>query len=139
MPSKRRLHTGETGFLTAWQNPGTGLNIVVYDSKDAGFSSDHQKYTLYCAAHGATCCETNLRRAKSLMRTPKFWCNECNELADDDAHQALRVVPYDLKSPEERERELRVMAQMIRGDVEKAALFETVYGVKPDRFWDPEG
>ena len=138
MARKKLAHTGEAGFLSAWLNPRTDLYVVLYDSSEAGFKNDrHAKYTLFCAAHGTTCCESNVRRAKSLMKTPDFWCQDCAKIEDDGQDApALKVVPYDLKSPEEQDREMRLMAQMIRGDVEKARLFETVYGVRPDLYWD---
>lgn len=138
MARKKLAHTGEAGFLSAWLNPRTDLYVVLYDSAEAGFKSDRQsKYTIFCAAHGTTCCESNLRRAKSLMKTPDFWCKECGQIEDDTAEQpTLKVVPYDLKTPEDQDYEMRVLAQMIRGDAEKIQLFETVYGIKPDLYWD---
>lgn len=137
MARKSIPHNGEAGFIAAINNPRTDLYIVLYDSKQAGFKGDCAKYTLFCAAHGSTCCETNVRRAKSLMKTPNFWCDGCEQIEDDGGwNEDLKVVPYDLKSPEEQDREMRILARMIKGDAEKAALFKAVYGINPDLYWD---
>lgn len=127
----------EPGLISSRIDPMTGLPIVLYLSKEAGFTNSTGKYTLYCTDHGETCCETNLRRAKSMMRTPSFWCAECRDAAPEEVtSRDLKVVPYDLKSPEQKEREMRAMARIVKGDFEKAALFEALYGTKPDSYWD---
>lgn len=126
----------EPGLISSRIDPVTGLPMVLYSSKEAGFTNSTGKYTLYCTEHGETCCETNLRRAKSMLRTPSFWCAECRDLSDTGEDRDLKIVPYDLKSTEQKEREMRAFARFAKGDFEKAALFEAVYGTKPDSFWD---
>jgi hypothetical protein len=133
---KNIAHTKEAGFITAKLNPKTDLYVVLYGTKAAGMDTSRGKYTAFCAAHGTFCGETSKSRATKLINNPSLWCSDCDDIADVDWNKSLVVVPYSAKTPEEREREMRVMAVIARGNEEKARLFETIYGVNPNQFWD---
>lgn len=128
-------HADEAGYVAASLNARTGQYVVLYDGRLAGFDTSEGHWTVFCVTHGSFCCETNQRRARKLMKEPAVWCEECRDV-DEAPRIPRRVVPFSLKSPEEQQKELRFMAKMVKGNAEKVALFETIYGVKPDAFWD---
>lgn len=129
-------HSREAGFITAKLNTKTDLYIVLYDTKAAGMDASRGRYTAFCAAHGTFCGETSKARAMKLLNSPSLWCSDCDDIADVDWNKSIVVVPYSAKTPEEREKEMRVMAVIARGNDEKKRLFETIYGVDPAQFWD---
>jgi hypothetical protein len=127
-------HADEAGFVCARANPRSGQDIVLYDAKESGFDETKGRWVIFCVAHGTTLQQTNQRRARKLMGSPETWCTGC--CRTEETAYVAQPVPFNLKTPEEQVRELRFAATLVRGNPEKAELFERVYGVKPDSFWN---
>lgn len=129
-------HADEAGFITAKTNHRTQQDNVLYDAKDSGFDETEGRWVVFCVAHGSVAQETNQKRARKLLSTPETWCGHCRSLAEPQPPvSTARPVPFALKTPQDQERELRFAAMMVRDNPEKIALFERVYGVKPEGYW----
>ncbi len=129
-------HADEAGFVTAKNNHRTQQDNVLYDAKDSGFEEAEGRWVVFCVAHGSVAHETNQKRARKLLSTPETWCGHCRTLAEpQNPVSNAPLVPFALKPPEDQERELRFAAMMVKDNPEKIALFERVYGVKPESYW----
>lgn len=128
-------HTQEPGFVTGRDNPLTGDRCVLYDGLVSGFDVKDGRWTLICVGHGTVAAETNKRRAEKMLKEPSLWCDDCKRAHEPVPVPQPRGIPFRLKDATAQEKELRFMARKVKGDPEKAALFERVYGVKPDIFW----
>lgn len=127
-------HADEAGFVATKMNMLNGQDIVLYDAEVAGFDLNDGRWVVVCHSHGTTTHESNQRRARKLMAGPAAWCSGCRHSTVPEVKR-LRLMPFEMKSPEEQAREMRFAAKRVRGNPEKIALFESVYGVKPDEFY----
>lgn len=128
-------HDDDDGFVTARAHPVVDGYVILYDAYEAGFETEDGRWTAFCQAHGAMTSETNKIRATKLLQHPENWCDACSRAKFGPV--AMKVVTFDSeKTPEAREREMRFWANRARDSHEKQELFERMYGVKPDRFWD---
>lgn len=125
--------SAEPGYITSRKNPDTGESLVLYDGSVAGFKNE-KKWVCVCALHGTIISESNQRRARALLRSPSLWCECCRSISDPTP--ILHIVPFQQKTPDDQEREMRVMAQKTKDNPEKVELFEKVYGVSPKAFWN---
>lgn len=128
-------HVDEAGFVAAKASTLNGQDIVLYDAEVAGFDLRDGRWVVVCHAHGATAHETNQRRARKMMGEPAQWCGGCRQVTEPPVTK-LRLMPFALKTPEEQAREMRFAARLVKGNPEKIALFEHVYGTTPDKFYD---
>jgi hypothetical protein len=124
----RKAHTDqdEAGFVTSRRNPLTRGQTVLYDGDEAGLDTEDGRWSMFCREHGALVPHTNRAKATKLLRSPQDWCPQCANLAKT----AQEPTPQDL------EREMRFWAAKARHDPEKEALFEKMYGVGPETYWD---
>ncbi len=128
-------HDDDDGFILARAHPVVDGFVILYDGYEAGFESDGGRYTVFCQPHGSMAQETNKGRANKLLVAPEKWCDACARHKFGPV--ALKVVTFDDKrNPEAVEREMRFWAQKARDSREKQELFERMYGVKPDGYWD---
>jgi len=129
-------HDEETGFVSARENVQTKGWVVLYDGEEAGFDTQPGRWNLFCPAHGALMTETSKTRANKLLRNPQDWCPQCRTIASAEIEvEGTRIIRLD-KTPEELEREMRFWAKKAKNNPEKQALFEKMYAVSPERFWD---
>lgn len=131
-------HADEAGFITAKVNMLSGQDIVLYDGEVAGFDLADGRWVVVCHAHGSTEHETNQRRARKHMATPEAWCSGCRQSKRTEPTRTMRLVPFGMKTPAEQAREMRFAARRIQGNPEKIALFERIYGEKPDAYYEEE-
>jgi hypothetical protein len=128
-------HDDDDGFVTARPHPISDGSVVLYDGQEAGMDTDDGRWIMFCPAHGSMAGETNKARATKLLQQPEDWCDACASTKFGPV--TMKVVTFDSdKNPEAAEREMRFWAQRTRGSCEKQELFERMYGVKPDSFWD---
>jgi hypothetical protein len=126
----------EQGFVVARTNPNTNRSVVLYSGEEAGFDITEGKWTIFCTDHGTFANESNQRRARKLMREPHQWCPECKKLQEQAPDLPAKLVPYDQKDADQKAKELRFMANIVKLKPEKAKLFEIAYGVSAERYWD---
>ena len=126
----------EHGFVVARTNPNTNKQVVLYSGEEAGFDITEGKWTIFCTEHGAFASERNQRRARKLLREPHEWCPECKKLQEQVPDLPAKLVPYDQKDAEQKAKELRFMANIVKSKPEKARLFEIAYGVSAEQYWD---
>lgn len=128
-------HDDDDGFALARANPvGDGF-LILYDGYEAGFDTENGRWTAFCPAHGSMTQETSKARATKLLSVPETWCDACARQKFGPV--ALKVVNYEeRRTPEAVEREMRFWAQRARDSHEKQELFERMYGVKPNGYWD---
>lgn len=127
-------HDEDDGFVAARANPFTNDYVVLYDGYEAGFQTDTGRWTLFCQNHGSMTQETSKARAKKLLQTPDAWCDACSAVRFGPV--TLKVVALDTESPEALDQEMRFWARRTKASSEKQKLFEKMYGVKPDGYWD---
>jgi hypothetical protein len=137
--AKRALmspHDDDEGFVLARVHPIVDGYVVLFDGQEAGFETEQGKWTMFCPAHGSMGHETSKARATKLLHNPDTWCEACANARYGAV--AMKVVTLDNKdkSPDVVEREMRFWAAKSRNSAEKQALFEKMYGVKPDGYWD---
>lgn len=134
----RREHTPhdeDDGFVTARQHPVVDGFVILYDGNEAGFETENGRWTVFCQPHGSMSNDTNKTRATKLLKSPEEWCSACSRIKFGAV--TLKVVTYDNeKNAEAKEREMRFWAKRARESSEKQELFERMYGVKPNGYWD---
>lgn len=124
----------DLGFVSARKSPITTGWVVLYDGRIAGFDLKKGRWHLYCPDHGSMFAETNKARATKLMGNPAGWCGVCKK-HHDDKHRPMKPMILN-DSQEAKDREMALWAKRAKNNPEKCRLFEQMYGVKPDRFWD---
>jgi hypothetical protein len=128
-------HDDDDGFITARPNSLVDGFVILYDGNEGGFDTEGGRYVVFCQPHGSMTNETNKARATKLLASPENWCDACARAKFGPV--AMRVMTFDHeKSPEAKEREMRFWAERTRNSSEKQELFERMYGVKPDGYWD---
>ena len=125
----------DLGFVQSKKNDLTSGWIVLYDGDEAGFSVDSGRWHLLCTEHGSIEAETNKVRAKALLKTPEKWCTVCKRRVEDK-DRPLKHLSREIETTESRDREMRFWAKKAKNNPEKCRLFEQMYGVKPDEYWD---
>lgn len=120
----------EPGFVAA------NKQVVLYSGEEAGFDTTEGKWTIFCTEHGAFASESNQRRARKLMREPHHWCPECKKLQEQVPDLPAKLVPFEQKDADQKAKELRFMANIVKHKPEKASLFERAYGVRAEQYWD---
>jgi hypothetical protein len=133
MARARSPHDDDEGFVAARAHPVVDGYVVLYDAHEAGFETE-DRWAAFCQPHGCMMTETSKARASKLLSTPDDWCDACSRAKYGPV--AMKVVTYNEKNPEAVEREMKFWAQRARGSCEKQELFERMYGVKPDGYWD---
>jgi hypothetical protein len=134
MMQKTIPHQDEDGFVKAKLNPNTDEYVVLYDGHESGMDTDHGRWSIFCAAHGSIHGETNRQRAIKLLNVPEKWCKACANIIEERT-QTLTIKIKPQKSPENREKELRFWAKKAKNSPEKQALFEQMFGERPDAYW----
>jgi hypothetical protein len=137
----RKASTGneEAGFVASRPNPLTRGETILYDGYDAGLNTEEGRWSLFCPDHGVLVPNTNKAKATKLLRSPSDWCPQCAVLAkaaNEPPHHHRPMARVTEKTPEDLDREMRFWAKKARYDPEKEALFEKMYGVGPQTFWD---
>lgn len=131
-------HLEEPGFIAARENTITDNLNILYESEPAGFDPVDGKYSLYCVEHGWSMAETNKARAKKSLASSDAWCPDCKALEETPIGSIRNLVPFRKKSPDAQLKELRFMAQLAKGNSEKVAMFEKVYGVTLEKVLDED-
>ena len=125
-------HKDEAGYESSRANEMSGGFCVLYNAQQAGFDASGGRWAVFCSSHGVVVTHANKRVAISLLREPQRWCNMCKDL--HEIQQAEHVLT--LRHRRDDEDQLRLWANLARGNPEKSALFEDMYGMKPDAYWD---
>lgn len=125
----------DPGFAKATKNEYTNGWLVLYDGDEAGFNTDSGRWHVLCTDHGSMVTETNKVRAQKILQTPAVWCSVCKR-RHEDKNKPLRPVSMARETDESRDREKRFWAKKAKNNPEKCRLFEQMYGVKPDEYWD---
>lgn len=133
MKGRHNPHLNEPGYIYSRFNKDNDDWIVLYDGSIAGLK-EKGRWVVSCAAHGTLISETNQRRAKKLMAEPEKWCDTCKSIKTP--RPTLHIIPFEKKSPEDKNIELKKMAEKIKDNPEKFDMFEEVYGVRPNLYWD---
>jgi hypothetical protein len=125
----------EAGFVCARDNEITRNKVILYDGYFAELPIVEGRWSLFCSEHGTLVADTNKRRAIKRLKDPTEWCGECAAKREHDLHRPMRTV-LDERSPDDLDREMCFWAKMARNNPEKCMLFETIYGVSPEAYWD---
>jgi hypothetical protein len=125
--AKKSVHSSEPGFSCFCINSLSGNENILYD---AGVK-EKPRWSLVCIAHAKnTQCKIK-KTAVQLLKTPELWCSGCFEL--DDLKKAEKILNSSSNRPDDQQ--LRLWAKLAEGNPEKCAIFEKIYGLKPDLFW----
>lgn len=125
---KKSVHTTEPGFSCSCINHLTGKENVLYDS---GVKEKPLRWSLACITHAKNSLIGNKKTALKLLKTPELWCTGCIEL--DDLKKAEKILNKSANRPDDQQ--LRLWAKLAEGNPEKCAIFEKIYGLKPDLYW----
>lgn len=125
----------ELGCVCSRKNTITNEWVILYDGEEAGMNTKDGRWQMYCSEHGSVISETNKTRAKKALKTPEQWCKSCKRKTKAKIGQPMRKV-VDIQDDDKLEREMRFWANKARDNPEKCQIFEKIYGVKPDGFWD---
>lgn len=133
-------HADDAGYVSSRRSALTNLHVVLYDGAKAGMECAAGRWCTICTAHGTVGYHRTRVNGREALKAPAQWCQECGKIASGgDAQEAnvpLVIRPFRLKSPEEKERELRFWAKKVRDNPEKTSLFVEAYGVRPEPYWD---
>jgi len=76
--TSRKQHALDAGYIAERMNPGhPGHKVVIYNATEQGLDDNGGRYAVVCDMHGSVCNETSLPRARSLMKSPRTFCEEC--------------------------------------------------------------
>lgn len=121
-------HKEEAGYQKAKYNEISGAFCVLYDAEKAGFEvSSSGKWVVFCSCHGVLVAHENKQVASELLRDPKRWCNVCKQIiAVEEAEKLLNI-----RHARCDEEQMLMWAKLAKGNPEKIALFEKIYGEDP--------
>lgn len=128
-------YDNDPGFVQGKQNPISNGWVILYDGEESGFTTEDGRWQCLCIEHGSMACETAKIRAQKMMKAPETWCKTCKRKKDEKL-RPLRPISQKPETEESREREMRLWAKKAKNNPEKCRLFEQMYGVKPDGYWD---
>jgi len=126
---RRNSHTDEPGYVAARVNSLTNMHVVLYDAKRALLASEGGRWALFCEGHGAVFSVSTRERGRIFLASPSAWCASCRAITET-RHEPSLLLP---QRPEPEKR--RYWAQLAKGNQRKCALFEQMYGEKPDHYW----
>jgi hypothetical protein len=126
----------DLGFVTSRRSSGNSF-VILYDGIEAGFDTSAGRWNMFCPDHGTLVPETNKAKATKMLKDPLVWCKSCARAKKRKERSALpmKLVVIE-KTAEEQDREKRFWATLTKNNPEKQELFEKMYGVRPDQFWD---
>ena len=78
MPSKRKPHNEDAGYIASRRS---GLNrgwVVIYYAKEQGLDDTDGKYAVVCQTHNSIVNTTSLPKARFAMKSVDF-CEKCME------------------------------------------------------------
>lgn len=77
----KKTHADEAGFVAEADNPFLpGTKVVIYSAAEQGIDVG-AKYAIVCDAHSVIVAARSLRNAKSDMRHPEEFCDDCRGLS----------------------------------------------------------
>ncbi len=78
----RKKHADDAGYIAERMNPFVkGQKVVIYLAEEQGIDIDY-KYAIVCDAHSTIGGSKSLKDARSVMKNPHNFCEECQELCD---------------------------------------------------------
>ncbi len=135
MARKTTPHDDEDGFVTARSNANVDGYVVLYDGREAGFDTDNGRWSMFCSAHGSIQNETSRQRATKMLAAPESWCRMCARAIEERTQTRTLQVRSIKRMPDDKDHELRFWAKKAKNSPEKQALFEQMFGVRPDAYW----
>lgn len=137
MPARTKSpHDEELGFITARVNRLTKSFSILYDGEEAGFDISKGKWNVFCSEHGTLTAETSKARATKMLKSPENWCKSCARKKKAKERLAEPVRQLKEKTSEDIDKEKRFFAKKAKNNPEKQILFEKIYGVGPELYWD---
>lgn len=122
---KKSKHSSEIGFVCSCINTLTDEENVLYDTKTK------PRWNLTCIAHASNSQQLNKKIATKLLKSSELWCSVCFEL--DDMKKAEKILNKIENRPDDQQ--LKLWANLVKGNQEKCDIFEKIYGFKPDLYW----
>jgi hypothetical protein len=124
-------HVHDKGYESNRQNKITGSWNVLY-RKSEDDETETAKWSVLCSAH-ATLYYVNLKRkATSMLLHPEEWCSVCKNTKETE--EAKRFLDVSKERPFSDQ--MKMLANLAKGDPLKCEMFEELHGSKPDQFWD---
>jgi hypothetical protein len=120
----------DIGYVAARPNKITNGWNVLYKNDD--YDIETGKWSVLCSSHSTLINCRLKRKSESMLLHPTEWCSHCKEIKDTEEAKLI------LEKIDERpiDEQIRLLAQLVKGDAEKCAMFEELHHIKPDVFWD---
>lgn len=132
MANKPNIHKSEPGYISSKFNELTNNFCVLYDSRLSNFDSVTDKWAVFCVEHANVCSLKTKSIGKEWIEHPEEWCSECKILKNiKDAEEELST-----RQTRPNHEQLKLWANLARGNSEKIALFIDIYKENPEKYWN---
>lgn len=78
-PTARKPHRDWAGYVCELRNKYSGGHTVVVRAEEAGLDPNGGKYAVICDKHNTLINTTILQKARSIMRDPTIFCEDCRK------------------------------------------------------------
>lgn len=80
-----RARSEYAGVVTSVVSRETGLPVTVYEAEAAALDVESGPYATVCEVHNSCTHHGSAKLARRHLASPTVWCEECREIAEEEA------------------------------------------------------